>query len=62
MTDVSQFETALAERASNQCELCSGTESLAGFEVAPGDGSQERCIYVCGTCEPQLQGGNTQDS
>ena len=62
MSDVSQFETVLTERASNQCELCSGGDSLVGFEVSPGDGTAERCILVCGICEPQLQSGASLDS
>tara|TARA_B100001964_G_C14115319_1_gene545808 strand:- start:96 stop:686 length:591 start_codon:yes stop_codon:yes gene_type:complete len=62
MSYMTQFETALTERSSNQCELCSGTESLTGFEVSPGDGTAEGCIYVCGTCQPQLKAGSTLDS
>ena len=61
MSEMTQFETELIERSSNQCELCSGTESLTGFKVSPGDGTAGRCIYVCGTCHPQLEPGATLD-
>jgi len=48
------IEQTLIERSGNQCELCANTEGLAVMEVAPGDGSAEQSILVCGECAALL--------
>lgn len=49
----------LMQRANNACELCSSSETLNAYEVAPSDGSSEQAILVCATCKAGLE--ETQD-
>lgn len=43
-------EKELRARASDACELCTGTDGLSVYEVAPRDAG----ILVCGVCKEQL--------
>ena len=51
------IESTLRQRSDNRCELCSATEQLSVYAVAPRDGSNsDDCVLVCGTCNDQLSG------
>lgn len=57
------LEKSLQERANNSCELCSSTESLSSYAVAPKDGtSLEECCYLCATCQGQIDNPDTMDA
>ncbi|WP_456432896.1 PhnA domain-containing protein [Nitratifractor sp.] len=45
------LEAQLRERAEDKCELCGATENLKVREVSPADGSADRAILVCETCD-----------
>lgn len=47
-------EKALILRSGNKCELCGAPDSLTEMEVAPTDGSVDKSILVCSTCDTQL--------
>lgn len=49
------IEQELLARSENRCELCSATEHLTTFEVAPSDGSADQSILVCNTCCDQIE-------
>ena len=48
------IEQTLRDRSHSACELCGATSDLGIYEVAPSDGSAERCILVCSTCREQI--------
>ena len=50
------FEKELNERSNGVCELCSSTKELRSFEVAPSpnNGGIDDFIYICETCESQI--------
>ena len=48
------IEKELISRSSNKCELCSSSEGLNVFEVAPSDGSADKAIYICEKCSSEL--------
>jgi protein PhnA len=50
------FEKELAERSNGVCELCAATTELISFEVAPSpnNGRIDDFIYICETCESQI--------
>lgn len=58
MSLISNLET----RSGNQCELCTSTENLDAYEVAPSDGSSDQYIHACGTCRSQLEAPTTADA
>jgi len=45
------IEENLRQRAENRCELCGSEDDLRVFEVSPSDGTEEKAILVCKTCE-----------
>ncbi len=53
------IEQTLIQRSNNQCELCGATESLRVHQVLPSDGSAEQSIYICDTCENQIENPQT---
>lgn len=46
----------LAKRCNQQCELCSSTDPLTGYEVPAPQGSGDTTIALCGTCLDQING------
>lgn len=55
------IEKELKSRSGGACELCGSSERLAVLEVAPSDGSAEQSIYVCSTCQDQIQNPHNMD-
>ncbi|SIT04360.1 PhnA domain-containing protein [Neptunomonas antarctica] len=55
------IEKTLMQRANSTCELCSATENLSVFEVAPSDSSAEQSILICDTCNSQITQPDTID-
>lgn len=49
------IEKELQKRSGSKCELCSSTENLTGYEVAPSDGSVDQSIMVCNVCKEQIE-------
>jgi len=45
----------LLTRSASICELCSTSENLAAYEVAPSDGSVDQSILLCATCLEQVE-------
>ncbi len=49
------IEEQLKERSNATCELCSSTDSLAIYTIAPNNGAGiENSVYVCEKCLKQL--------
>jgi protein PhnA len=55
------IEQTLIHRSNNQCELCNATDNLRIHQVRPSDGSAEQSIYICDTCENQIENPQTLD-
>lgn len=50
------LSTALEARSESKCELCSSTDQLSAFTVAPKKGDQtEDQIVTCATCLTQIE-------
>ncbi len=50
-----KFEKELIERSGEKCELCSSTEGLTSYEVAPAqNNNSDDYILVCEKCNEQL--------
>ena len=47
---------------SSVCELCGSDVNVTSMEVAPSDGSEEQSIYVCETCNAQIQSGELDET
>lgn len=47
-------DKALIQRSGNKCELCGASEGLTEMEVTPSDGSVDKSILVCSTCDTQI--------
>ena len=47
---------------SGVCELCSSDLNVTSMEVSPSDGSEEQSIYVCETCNTQIQSGELDET
>jgi len=48
-------EQILEARSEGKCELCAVTDDLAVYEVpASSDSSADSCVYLCVTCQTQL--------
>lgn len=56
------IESQLLQRSDSQCELCSATQNLHVFAVAPSDGSSDQSVMICATCQEQLSEGTEQDT
>lgn len=55
---LSSFGKALARRSRSSCELCEASGvKLVVFEVAPipEEPEYERCIFICQTCQKQIE-------
>ena len=50
------FEKELQLRSEGNCELCKSSTGLRSYEVAPApnNGRIEDFIYICETCESQI--------
>ncbi len=53
---------ALELRSGKCCELCTSTENLDVFDVAPSNETVEQSILVCDTCKGQLDDLDTIDA
>ncbi|MEE2961744.1 MAG: PhnA domain-containing protein [Myxococcota bacterium] len=55
MSKFSSFESALKERAGQQCELCGTEENLQVLSVGPATAAHaDQCILSCEICRAQL--------
>jgi len=55
-------EQALKQRSNNSCELCTATDNLVVYPVPPtSDLSAQQCVYLCQTCQSQIDGENELD-
>ena len=52
----------LEVRSNGVCELCSSSEGLSAYEVAPSDGSAEQSVYICQTCKTQIESGELDEN
>ncbi|HKJ82479.1 MAG TPA: PhnA domain-containing protein [Mariprofundaceae bacterium] len=55
-------EQELRARSESKCELCGATEGLGVYEVAPSDGSAEKCVLICETCRKQIENPEKTDA
>ncbi len=55
------IEKELLDRSGSICELCSSTENLSVYEVAPSNGSAEQSILLCSTCLNQIKDPENMD-
>ena len=51
----------LLKRAELKCELCSSSENLTVYEVAPSDGTASQSILVCEVCKEQIENTEKMD-
>ena len=56
------MEKELEIRSGGMCELCGAKSELGVFEVTPSDGSIEKAIYICSTCENQINSGKLDEN
>lgn len=56
------IEQILIDRSGHQCELCGSKENLSAFDVEPSDGSADQKIYICQTCQSQIEAPETMDT
>lgn len=57
------LERDLLKRSGSKCELCSSTENLIVYEVAPQkNGGIEESVLVCGTCQEQIENPEAMDA
>jgi len=57
------IENELINRSDGKCELCSSTSGLTVYEVPPVDvGSAEKNIYICETCQTQIENPDKVDA
>jgi protein PhnA len=55
-------EKMIKERAENKCELCNIDHSLSVFTVPPNtEGNSDSSVYLCETCQTQIQNTDTID-
>ncbi|MEP2026605.1 MAG: PhnA domain-containing protein [Reichenbachiella sp.] len=53
----------LEQRSESKCELCSSTEDLSVYIVAPKSGeSANECAYLCSICQTQIENPDQMDS
>ena len=56
-------EQILLQRCSSKCELCSSDSNLAVYQVPPeSDGSAEKCVMICSTCQGQIDQPDSIDA
>jgi protein PhnA len=57
------LEKNLQNRSSSECELCKATEGLAPYTVPPKtDDSDAHNIYICSTCQSQIDDADKVDA
>ena len=58
------FEKELNARSNSACELCTSTNELRAYEVAPApnNGRLEDYIFICETCHNQIENPETADA
>ncbi|MFT4833152.1 MAG: protein PhnA [Psychroserpens sp.] len=57
------IERDLYKRSDSKCELCSNTENLSVYEVAPQkNGGLDQCLLVCGICKEQMENPDAMDA
>ena len=58
------FEKELNARSNSACELCTSTNELRAYEVAPApnNGRLEDYIFICETCHDQIEHPETADA
>ncbi len=55
-------EQALKQRSNESCELCTSTNNLAVYPVPPtSDLSAQQCVYICQSCQSQIEGESELD-
>lgn len=47
---------------SEVCELCGSSEDVSIIELPVSDGSEDQSVYVCATCNEQIQSGELDES
>ena len=47
---------------SEVCELCGSSEEVNVVELPIGDGSEEQSIYLCATCNGQIESGELDET
>jgi len=55
-------EQTLQERSGSKCELCTSSDNLNVYHVAPSDESAEQSILLCETCRGQIDDPTTSDA
>jgi protein PhnA len=55
------IEERLKTRSGNKCELCTSSDELSVFEVAPSDSSAEQSVLICNKCKSQIENPDTMD-
>ena len=58
------FEKELNTRSNSTCELCTSTNELKSYEVAPAlnNGRLDDYIFICETCHTQIENPETADA
>ena len=58
------FEKELNTRSNSTCELCTSTNELKSYEVAPAlnNGRLDDYIFICETCHTQIENPETVDT
>ncbi|WP_422361860.1 PhnA domain-containing protein [Reichenbachiella sp.] len=57
------IEKELRERSESKCELCSATNNLSLYIVAPKSGDHaDECAYLCQVCQSQIDGTVENDT
>ncbi len=56
------IEKKLQERSGSKCELCGATDSLNVYNIPPNnDASVDQSVFVCSTCNEQIEKAETMD-
>lgn len=56
-------EATLISRSGAKCELCAAQDNLSVYAIPPdSDGSAERCVLICNTCEEQVENTEKMDA
>ncbi|WP_378188182.1 PhnA domain-containing protein [Aquimarina sp. W85] len=56
------IQKELEKRSNAQCELCSTSENLTPYVVAPSKGTNlDETILICSTCRSQVENPNSMD-
>jgi protein PhnA len=57
------IEKQLEKRSNSTCELCTATDDLAVYTVAPAiEASEKDSIYICKTCSTQIDNPDSVDA